>query len=272
MVVQLSRIVLPLDFITMGVCYISHVDRLYIYKQPPLPVKNTCNILFTVHCFSHKSRDSQNNNYENEHWRRNSRKMKYLQYLKVLLAVVTVWSLCAGGSVATTLIPASHSFPEAATWWDIGAQGTLCERGITQLHPQDPPSSAAFASHHPCLFIHSTNSVSSSLETPPSPCCQRLGDKRHRLLFKGPFLQRSTEANREMVGFWLSMAKTEKCLSVWTVLASIPDVLASCCWNKTSGIRSLQEESWFCCCCLWCWGEHKAWTSYCHEVFYPQHQ
>lgn len=79
-----------LDFITMGVCYISHVDHLYIYKQPPLPVKNTRNILFTVHCFSHKSRDSKYNNYENEHCCRNSRKMKYLQYLKVLLAVVIV--------------------------------------------------------------------------------------------------------------------------------------------------------------------------------------
>lgn len=36
----------------------------------------------------------------------------------------------------------------------------------------------------------------------------------------GQFLQRGIEANREMVGFWFSMAKTEKFLSVWTVLAS----------------------------------------------------
>lgn len=219
MVVQLSRIVLPW-ISSPWVCVASHMWIVYTYTNSPHSQLKILAIYYLQFTAFPISQDSQNNNYENEHCCRNSRKMKYLQYLKVWLAVVIVWSLCAGGSVATTLIPASHSSPEAATWWDIGAQGTLCERGITQLHPQDPPSSAAFASQHPCLFIHSTNSVSSSLETPPSPCCQRLGDKRHRLLFKGQFLQRGIEANREMVGFWFSMAKTEKFLSVWTVLAS----------------------------------------------------
>lgn len=91
MIVQLSLVVLPLDFIIMGVCYTSHMWMVSTFTNShhaQFKILATYYLQFTA--FLIKSQDSQNNNYENEHLCRNSRKMKCLQYLKVLLVIVII--------------------------------------------------------------------------------------------------------------------------------------------------------------------------------------